>query len=169
MADLTIALQQLSHAYSEHDLSEALAKSIAALRTWAERLEKRQETLLEKKQDFEGLLSYSEQLSLELDNSKPQSSVSLNRQEALRKAVGRLSRSLRDMADLTASLEEDLAPSERLEHSLLSLEERREQSSQIFLHYRDVLKGMELAGSEKKERKRSDREKRPASPKRLAA
>lgn len=170
MTDLTSVLQQLAHAHAEHDLSEPLSRSIVALKSWAERLEKRQQLLLEKKQDFEGLLSYTEQLSLELDKSKPQSSVALSRQESLRKAVSKLSKTLRDMTDTSTALEEELAPTERLENALLSVEERREQSVQLYAHYRDVLRSTELStSSEKRERKRSDREKRSSSPKRLAA
>lgn len=170
MTDLTSVLQQLARAHAEHDLSEPLSRGIVALKSWAERLEKRQQLLLEKKQDFEGLLSYTEQLSLELDTSKPQSSVALNRQESLRKAISKLSKTLRDMNDMATALEEELAPTERLEHALLSVEERREQSAQLYGHYRDVLRSTELStSSEKRERKRSDREKRSSSPKRLAA
>ena len=162
-------LQHLSEASAEHDVSDALSKCILSLKAWTDKLEKRQQLLNEKRQDFEGLLGYTEQLSVELEKSKPNSSVSTNVQESLKKAVHRLTKSLKEMSELFGALEEDLAPSEKLEHALLSVEEHREHGTQTFDHFREVLKTLELPVGERRAKKKSDREKRPSSPKRLAA
>ena len=152
---------------------ESLPKCAALLRVWADKLDKRHEHFASLESDLGDLFSHTEQLSLELEKSRPNAPVYKNAEDALKKAVNRTAKVLKDMQSTLDAMKTELSPPSQygavFDHAEKCLSECYEYADS----YREGCKNFETVGeilpSEKKEKKskKADKErKRSNSPKR---
>jgi hypothetical protein len=89
---------------------EGLPKCAGILRAWAEKIEKRHEQFHALGTDLGALFAHTQQLSSELDKSRPNAPVYKNAEAALKKAIARTAKVLKDMQVSLEAMQIDLMP-----------------------------------------------------------
>ena len=172
MTEIREAIQEALGPSPGHALCDALPQCVSNLRTWADRLERRQESIAASISEFEELLKYSEQLSFELEKSKPNTEVHIKANEALKESFNSMTKKLKAVKSMYVAASDELSPPVTLEQSLLSAEEYRSSAIQFSEYYRKLFRNWDFPEAERKTSKtrKSDQERgRSKSPKRSAA
>jgi hypothetical protein len=152
---------------------ETLPKCAALLRVWADKLDKRHEHFASLESDLGDLFSHTEQLSLELEKSRPNAPVYKNAEDALKKAVNRTAKVLKDMQSSLDAIRAELAPPSQYDTVFDNAEKCLSECYEYAETYREGCKNFEAAGEilptekkEKKSKKAEKERKRSNSPKR---
>jgi len=153
---------------------DAVPKCVAVLRAWADRLERRRESFLALEGDLGALLAHTEQLSAELENSRPTAPVHKNAVTALRGAVTRTAKVFKEMQGSLEGIKDDLMPPSQFRQLFEGADRIVEECSDYVEANREGCLNCEAgdaaASSEKKEKKAKKAEKerkRSNSPKRV--
>jgi len=153
---------------------DSLPKCATLLRVWADKLEKRHSHFCALEADLGALFAHTEQLSLELEKSRPNAPVYKNAEDALKKAVNRTAKVLKDMQSALDVIKAELAPPSQYGAVFANAESCLSECYEYADTYREGCKNFETSGEvvssekkEKKNKKAADKErKRSNSPKR---
>jgi len=152
----------------------------AALRSWADTIDARVEKLSAHEADLTALAAHTEQLSAEIDRSRPGAPVRKNAEDALKKAVGRTAKVLRDVLSALDALSDAHAPNDAFGKVFASAENDFDVAKGFVYDYMAGCHGYEAEAdavappAEKKERKEKNGKeakdkKRSNSPRRKSA
>lgn len=172
MTEIRETIQEVLGSTPGHVFCESIPLCVGHLREWADRLERRQELIEASLSEFEGLLKYTEQLSVELEKSKPNTEVHVKVSEALKESFSSMSKKMKALKAMYVVASDELSPPEQLEHSLLSVEDYRSSAVDFSEYYRKLFRSWNFSDSEKKtsKAKKSEQDKgRSKSPRRSAA
>jgi chaperonin cofactor prefoldin len=153
---------------------ESLPRCTNLLRAWADKLEKRHEQFCSLEGDFGALFSHTEQLSSELEKSRPNAPVYKNAGDALKKAVSRTAKVLKEMLVSLEAIKGELSPPSQYESIFDSTEKCLSECYEYAEAYRESCQNFDVSGDgaaavdkkERKEKKKDKEKKRSNSPKR---
>jgi len=151
---------------------ESIPRCAALLRLWADKLETKHNQFCALQEDLGALLAHTEHLSLELEESRPDAPVYKNAETALKKAVSRTAKVLKDMQVNLEALKGELSPPSQYGTVFDNSEKSLNECSDYAAAYREGCLSYEATGesiaSEKKEKKKKTEKdrKRSNSPKR---
>lgn len=156
---------------------ETLPKFVSLLRAWADKLEKRQETFSSLQSDLSDLFAHTEQLSTELEKSRPTAPVYKNAEDALKKAVARTAKVLKDLQGSVEAIKVDTSPPANYPGLFDHVESALNECIEYTEAYREGCKNFETSGDvtagggggekkDKKAKKETKERKRSSSPKR---
>lgn len=154
---------------------ETLPKFVSLLRAWADKLEKRQETFSSLQSDLSDLFAHTEQLSTELEKSRPTAPVYKNAEDALKKAVARTAKVLKDLQGSVEAIKADVSPPANYPGLFDHVESTLNDCIEYTEVYREGCKNFDASGDvtagcgekkEKKTKKDTKERKRSSSPKR---
>jgi len=153
---------------------ESLPKCANLLRAWADKLEKRHEQFCSLEDDFAALFSHTEQLSSELEKSRPNAPVYKNAEDALKKAVSRTAKVLKDMLVSLEAIKGDLSAPSQYGPIFDSTEKCLSDCHEYAEAYRESCQNFDVSGDgtvmvdkkERKDKKKDKEKKRSNSPKR---
>jgi hypothetical protein len=154
-----------------HAVLEVLPKCVAVLRAWADRLEQRHERFSALEADLSALFAHTEQLSAELENSRPTAPVYKNAGSALKSAVARSAKVLKDMHTCLDGAKDELDPPTQFRSLIEAGDKVMNACIQYVDEYREGCRAFEAGEmpakdaqsdkKHKKDRKRSNSPKRP--------
>ena len=152
---------------------EGLPRCATLLRTWADKIEKRHEHFCSLENDLGALFAHTEQLSSELEKSRPNAPVYKNAEDALKKAVTRTAKVLKDIQTSVDVIKNELSPPAQYQNVFDNAEKCLSDCSEYAEAYREGCKHFEVSGEvlatekkEKKTKKTEKEKKRSNSPKR---
>lgn len=154
---------------------ETVPKFVSLLRAWADKLEKRHETFSSLESDLNDLFAHTEQLSTELEKSRPTAPVYKNAEDALKKAVARTAKVLKDLQGSVEAIKTDLSPPASYDGLFDHVESALKDCIEYTEVYREGCKNFETSGDilasggerkDKKAKKENKERKRSSSPKR---
>ena len=138
---------------------ESLPKCAALLRAWADRLQQRHERFSALEADLGALFTHTEQLSAELENSRPTAPVYKNAGSALKSAVTRSAKVLKEMRSCLEGVKDELEPPTQFRHIVEGTDKTVDECLEYVDAYREGCRAFDK--KMKKERKRSTSPKRP--------
>jgi chromosome segregation ATPase len=154
----------------------SLPKCVTFLRQWADKLEKRYQDFASSEKDLSELVTHTEQLSVEIEKSRPNAPVYKNAQDALRKAVSRTGKVLKELQLQLEQTKADLLPTDQFRDTFEFADQKLEECTSYVEEYREGCKSLEATEAtsgtsvpntvSSKEKKLHKEKKRSTSPKR---
>ena len=147
---------------------ESLPKCAALLRAWADRLQQRHERFSALEADLGALFTHTEQLSAELENSRPTAPVYKNAGSALKSAVTRSAKVLKEMRSCLEGVKDELEPPTQFRHIVEGTDKTVDECLEYVDAYREGCRAFDTSEpvKEKNDKKMKKERKRSTSPKR---